>query len=227
MALHVVLPAAGNGQRMQSSTPKQYLRLGEISVIEHTVTAFLEFEPVERIVCATDPQDLQFDHCFFSSHRRVVRCDGGAKRSQSVLNGLEALRLDGAATDDWVMVHDVARPLITQQELATLWLTAQASAGQGAILVLPSVDSLRVSTDGESLSGIAERSRIYRAQTPQCFQLGALIAAIEAYSAATDESEAMIKSGYRPRLVTGRATNLKLTYPEDLMIAQAILWSRQ
>jgi 2-C-methyl-D-erythritol 4-phosphate cytidylyltransferase len=153
---------------------------------------------------------------------------GGPTRAASVHNGLQALLKQSAQADDWVLVHDAARCLITPAQITALIVACQDDT-VGGLLALPLPDTLKSSAAGR-VAATVERHDKYLAQTPQMFRIGALIAALEAAEKrqlrVTDESSAMEAQGLKPLLVHGSAQNFKVTYPEDFALAQAVIKSR-
>ena len=214
-----VIPAAGVGSRMRADRPKQYLPLAGRTLIEHTLDRFLDHPGLLGLVVALGAQDPYWPMLACASDPRIQRVDGGAERADSVLAGLRRLHTLGAAEDDWVLVHDAARPNLARDDLERL-LSELADDPVGGLLAVPARDTLkRVGADGRVAETI-DRSVIWQAYTPQMFRLGALAdalsRALEAGAAITDEASAIEWAGNRPRLVEGRADNLKVTRPEDL-----------
>jgi 2-C-methyl-D-erythritol 4-phosphate cytidylyltransferase / 2-C-methyl-D-erythritol 2,4-cyclodiphosphate synthase len=227
----VVIPAAGSGQRMAGaaagpSPAKQYLPLAGATVIEHALTPFLDHPRIAGIVVVVAREDERFRTLGVSAHPRVSTALGGPERAHSVLNGLEALA-SRAAAHDWVLVHDAARPCLARMELDRL--IAQVEDDEvGGLLALPAGDTLKQQADTQQRSAATvDRSRIWRAQTPQMFRFESLRAALREAARqglpVTDESSAMEARGHSPRLVTGSVRNIKVTVPEDLELAEAIL----
>jgi 2-C-methyl-D-erythritol 4-phosphate cytidylyltransferase len=162
---------------------------------------------------------------FFDNQPVQVAACGGATRAQSVANGLAALLQRGALPDDWVLVHDAARCLITSAQINAL-IDACAADAVGGLLALPLPDTLKAAKDGR-VAGTLERSDKWLAQTPQMFRIGALQFALQAAGdAVTDESSAIEFVGQSPLLVEGSAQNFKVTYPQDFALAHSVLLSR-
>lgn len=222
----VVIPAAGIGKRMQADRPKQYLPLAGRCIIEHTLDCFLSHPGLLGLVVSLAADDPYWPSLSCATDGRILRADGGLERADSVLSGLLRLCEQGAGGQDWVLVHDAARPNLTRADLDRL-LTELADDPVGGLLASPARDTLkRVGTDGR-VAATVDRSVIWHALTPQMFRLGALAQALsEALSAGasiTDEASAMERDGLAPRLIEGRADNLKVTCPEDLHSLQR-LW---
>ncbi|WP_461537966.1 2-C-methyl-D-erythritol 4-phosphate cytidylyltransferase [Spongorhabdus nitratireducens] len=229
-AVWCVVPAAGIGSRMKSSLPKQYLKLGDQTVLEHTLQRLLAFPQIQRIVVAVSPEDTLYASLPVMALERIMTVDGGAERYLSVLNGLAAL--DGlAAANDWVMVHDAARPCVRLGDLQQL-LNEAGNDETGGLLACPVSDTIKREQPAASKrSGeTIDRSQLWHAMTPQMFRKqalhDALRNAIESGAAVTDEASAIELAGQSPMLVTGHSDNIKITRPEDLALA-AFLLSRQ
>lgn len=217
----LVIPAAGVGSRMQAHCPKQYLTVSGATILELTLACFLEHPSVRGIVLVLAEHDRWWPHVPLASDPRIRTVIGGAERADSVLNALLALHDSGAEEDDWVLVHDAARPLLEREDLDRL-LTCLATDPVGGLLAVPARDTLKyVGADGRVVKTI-DRSEIWHALTPQMFRLGllqrALAAALQAQAVVTDEASAMEWAGFAPRVVEGLASNIKITRPEDLLL---------
>lgn len=214
-----VIPAAGVGARMRADRPKQYLPLAGRTLLEHTLDCFLDHPGLRGLVLALGRDDPYWPTLACADDPRIQRADGGAERADSVLNALVKLEALGAASDDWVLVHDAARPNLARSDLDRL-LGELADDPVGGLLAVPSRDTVKlVGTDGK-VARTLDRQLIWLAFTPQMFRLGALRQALQrglaSGAAITDEASAMELSGVAPRLIEGRADNLKVTRPEDL-----------
>jgi 2-C-methyl-D-erythritol 4-phosphate cytidylyltransferase len=217
-----IVPAAGSGRRMGTGRPKQYLRLGDRTVLEHALDALLAIEALAGVVLVVAPDDGDWAAIrprYAGQSLEVV--SGGAERCHSVLNGLDALA-GKAAASDWVLVHDAARPCVRRDDILALMNSADANS-DGGLLGVPVADTMkRVAADG-CIDATIERCGLWHALTPQMFRLeqlrSALQQAIAANSLVTDEASAMELAGYRPRMVQGRRDNIKITLPADLALA--------
>lgn len=214
-----VIPAAGVGARMRADRPKQYLRLGERTVLEHTLDCFLGHPTLKGLVVCLAEDDPWWPTLACASDPRIARAPGGCERADSVLSGLLHLLTLGAHEDDWVLVHDAARPNLSRADL-NLLLGELAEDPVGGLLAVPARDTLkRADKDGRVRETI-DRSVIWQAYTPQMFRLGqlhrCLADALVSRANITDEASALEWAGLAPRLVEGRADNLKITRPEDL-----------
>lgn len=229
-ALWAVLPAAGSGSRFGGERPKQFLHLGERSVLEWSVLALLKAVTIEGMTIAVPPDtnnSLERSGLLGGalSDRRVAFCSGGTTRAASVAAGLAALQADAA---DWVLVHDAARPCVPRSDIRRLVEKVRGD-GVGGILAVPVTDTLkRADTEGR-VEKTMDRSSLWRALTPQMFRVGELTQALEQGVAAgreiTDEASAMEAAGYPVQLVPGSAANIKITYTDDLPLAE--FWMRQ
>ncbi len=217
-----VVPAAGIGRRMGGDRPKQYLPLAGRTVLEHSVARLLDHPAVAAVAVARRDDDPYWPTLPLAGDERVIAAPGGAERMHSVLNGLRALP---AADDDWVLVHDAARPCLRRADLEAL-VAALAGHPIGGLLALPMADTVKRVADGEVLETV-DRSPLWRALTPQMFRYRllreALEAALEAGVVVTDEAQAVERRGLRPRVVEGSADNLKITRPGDLELAELFL----
>lgn len=219
-----LVPAAGAGSRMQSVCPKQYLRLHGEPLIAHTLRALARESRIASIVVVVSPDDAHWDNYAWSEWRgrlRVLRC-GGAKRAQSVLNGLDALSTD-ISDDTWVLVHDAARPCLPHMALARL-IDAVQHDTVGGLLAVPVADTLKRADATGRVAATESRAGLWQAQTPQMFRYGLLKRALLAAGAdITDEASAIEHLGLKPLLVEADSRNLKVTQPRDLQLASLIL----
>lgn len=218
----LVVPAAGNGRRMGAATPKQYLQLAGATVIEHALAPFLADERCRGVFVALAAGDARWPALPCARESRVRAVAGGAARRDSVAAGLAAIAAGGGAAEDWVLVHDAARPCLARADLERL-LAALPSSPDGALLAVPVADTLKRADGDSRSSGTVDRDGLWRALTPQAARLGVLRAALEHAPHATDEASALEAAGLRPRLVPGAATNVKVTEPADLEFARLVL----
>jgi 2-C-methyl-D-erythritol 4-phosphate cytidylyltransferase len=221
-----LVPAAGAGERMGQATPKQYLSLLGRPMLYHSVNALLASDRIDIVFVVLAPADQEFKrHPWGEFGERVapLYC-GGATRHDSVLNGLVAAS-SMVEPDDWILVHDAARPCLAQRELQRM-LDALAMDEVGGILGVPVADTLKRADSAGRIQATEAREHLWQAQTPQMFRHGLLLEALGRTAKLTDEAGAVEALGLKPRLVQGSTANLKVTYPEDLQLAQAILTSR-
>lgn len=228
MTIWAVVPAAGIGSRMQVSIPKQYLRINGQTVLSLTLARLSALADIKRIMLVLSAEDTHWarhNTVHDSDRDKVLTCVGGDDRWQSVLNGLDALA-DLAGPDDWVLVHDAVRPCVRIDDLLRLLEVAGASA-DGGLLALPVSDTLKRANDSGSVAHTIDRSALWAACTPQLFPFARLRQALRDASAScvtlTDEASAMEWAGARPQLVPCHKDNIKITYAEDLQLAELIL----
>jgi len=219
---HALIVAAGTGSRFASETPKQYALLDGKPVLQHAIERLAAGMPLQRIYVAIARDDRWCDRAIRAE--RVVtplRC-GGATRAATVRNALDAF-VD-VANDDWVVVHDAARPCVDRASLRRL-LRELADDAVGGLLAIPVVSALKLADDSGRVAGTQPREGLWQAQTPQMFRYGILRDALAQPGSAdaVDCAQAVEALGMRARLVAGSASNLKISYPEDLMLAAAIL----
>ena len=224
----LVMPAAGAGRRFGSSAPKQHASLAGRSVLEWALVPFLD-DPrctaLRLVLAAGDPQAPRLAP-LLGARGRIVQ--GGEERCDSVLAGLASL--EGEVGDEqWVLVHDAARPLLARADLERLLATVDAGE-TGGLLAAPLADTLKVADADGRCAGTVPRAGLWCAQTPQMFRRGALRRALESARATgrvpTDEAQAMEWTGVGARLVAAQYCNLKVTTPADLAVAAAVLAAR-
>jgi len=230
-----ILPAAGVGSRMGADRPKQYLDLNGQTVLERSVAAVSQQADLERILVVVGPHDAFAQSLLNHRDPRVLISPvGGASRRDSVRNGLLHLRdQHGAHSDDWVWVHDAARPGLDRDSLKRL-RDALDDEPAGVVLALPVVDTVKRAGAHPGaehnmparVQTTVPREGLWLAQTPQVFRLGPLLEALERHPASTDEASAMEADGHSPRLVPGDRRNLKVTTMDDLHALRAAMPSR-
>lgn len=225
MRYHLVMPAAGSGRRFAASLPKQYAALGSSTVIEHTLAPFESDTDCASITVAIAADDERWAGISRARGGRIRSITGGEQRAHSVRNALRSLDLPAG---EWVFVHDAARPCFIGEDLARL-KHALGDHPVGGLLAIPLADTLKRAAPGGSddVEATVDRAHLWRAVTPQVFRFGVLLAALDAALDAgrhpTDEAQAVEWAGHKPRLVAGRADNIKVTTPADLLLASAIL----
>jgi len=221
----LVMPAAGAGRRFGGAGSKLREPLAGRTVLEVALQVFSQDSRCSRVALALAPDALASPELRARLDARVVAVAGGARRCDSVLAGLEALAGAGAGEQDWVLVHDAARPCLSPADLERL-LDAGSGHAVGALLAEPVTDTIKRSDGGSNYESTVDRSRLWRALTPQMFRYGplhrALRAAIAAGREPTDEAQAMEWQGERPLLVAAVDSNIKITSPRDLELAAAI-----
>ena len=225
----VVVPAAGGGRRMGRAIPKQYLPLAGRQVIEQTLHRLLSHDRIQTVYVALSEQDGWWPKTTFADDSRVIAVTGGAERCHSVLNALDALS-GVAAEDDWVLVHDAARPCLRLTDLNHLIEQASAHA-VGGLLGVPVRDTMKRSDTSAQVVETVPREELWHAYTPQMFRLGQLRSVLKQALAngwlVTDEASAMELAGLHPLMVEGHADNIKITRPDDLALAAFFLQQQQ
>jgi 2-C-methyl-D-erythritol 4-phosphate cytidylyltransferase len=220
-----VIPAAGVGKRMQADRPKQYLMLGERTVLEQTIACFSRHPRIAGIVVIVSVGDPYWAELNIECSLPLLVAGGGTERCHSVLNGLDLLQ-QHAGESDWVLVHDAARPCLRQGDIDHLIAELQEDE-VGGILAIPVRDTMKRDNGAGRIAHTEERNGMWHALTPQMFPLGLLRAvlqqALDDGFEVTDEASALEHSGRLPRLVEGHADNIKITRPEDLALAAFFL----
>jgi 2-C-methyl-D-erythritol 4-phosphate cytidylyltransferase len=228
MRFYALIPAAGSGSRMGGNIEKQYMPLNSVPMIAHAMMVLAREPRIARIFVVLSPTDKRWNNYAWQGWEErieVLRC-GGATRAETVLNGLDAISKICAA-DDWVLVHDAARPCLPDEMLGKL-LDEVADDPVGGLLAVPVADTLkRAAADtasGPRAEATVPRAGLWQAQTPQMFRHATLVDALRAAgSDMTDEASAIEQLGLQPRLVESDSRNLKVTYPQDLELAGLIL----
>lgn len=231
--LFALIPCAGSGTRAGGGLPKQYRNVAGRNLLHHTLAAFDGCSEFTQTLVVLSPDDTAFDPRRFAGLRYAVRRCGGDSRHASVHNGLATLEKEfGARDNDWVLVHDAARPGVTPALIRAL-IAAVSGDAVGGIVALPLADTLKRAAVSDPASaapriaGTEPRDGLWQAQTPQMFRLGllrdALASATRSGVAVTDEASAIEALGHAPLLVRGNMRNFKVTYPEDFELAEAVL----
>jgi 2-C-methyl-D-erythritol 4-phosphate cytidylyltransferase len=224
--LYALVPCAGVGERAGARGPKQYAAVAGKPMVQHTLEALAKVQRLRQTLVVLSPQDDAFDQHVPGTTAWVARI-GGASRAQSVANGLADLLARGAQADDWVLVHDAARCLVTPTQIEALIAACEHDA-VGGLLAHRLPDTLKVGSPEGRVAATLTRADKWLAQTPQMFRIGMLLDALErAGDAVTDEASAIESVGLAPLLVPGSAQNFKLTFSEDFALAEALLKSRK
>ena len=223
---YAIVPAAGSGSRMRLERPKQYLPVLGKPLIHHALATLCGCAQIDRVFVVLSVDDTEWRRHDWSAlgDKLVPLFCGGATRADSVLGGLRAIS-DIAAQSDWVLVHDAARPCLAPWHLEKL-IDALLDDEVGGLLAVPVADTLKRSDAHHHVTGTVARDSLWQAQTPQMFRYVMLRRALEGAHQVTDEASAIEAAGLRPRLIEGDATNLKVTYPLDLHLAEWILQHR-
>lgn len=220
-SFYALVPAAGSGSRMGSELPKQYLDLAGRPLIYHALTTLCACPNIDLVFVVLAPDDEYFNrydwtHC--GDKLQMLYC-GGQTRAESVLNGLMASELE---PDDWVLVHDAARPCLSQHQLARL-IAEVRNDDVGGLLAVPVADTLKRADGAQRVAHTEKREGLWQAQTPQMFRTGLLLQALQTAPSVTDEASAVEALGLHPRLVASDSSNFKVTYPQDLQLAELLL----
>ena len=230
MALfHIIIPAAGAGSRMGNVLPKQYMLLYGKPLISHCIETFFNHSRIASIHVGLHPNDTFWrDLTPAPASKLKLHYAGGETRAETVLNTMQLMDIPD---DDWVLVHDAARPGLTHALLDDL-LNALENDPVGGLLALPVADTLKFAGAKNAVLKSIPRAHLWQAQTPQMFRYGTLIHALQAaldktnnninFALPTDEAEAIEALGLQPKLVMGNMRNLKVTYPQDLTFLESI-----
>lgn len=223
---HALIPAAGFGARMGHELPKQYLPLNGRPMLYYALNTLCACPEISTVFVVLSPNDQlfhSFDWSDFGDKLQALYC-GGNTRAQTVQNGLLASELE---PDDWVLVHDAARPCLAATHLSSL-INELRDDPVGGILAVPVADTLKRSDGLQRVLCTENREHLWQAQTPQMFRAGLLATALGQCSLVTDEASAIEAMGLEPRLVEGDSSNFKVTYPQDLRMAELLLtWQKQ
>ncbi|NOZ52883.1 MAG: 2-C-methyl-D-erythritol 4-phosphate cytidylyltransferase [Gammaproteobacteria bacterium] len=206
---------------MRADIPKQYLKIHHQSILEHAINCLLTHNDIAGVVVAVAENDTMWQNLSFSTHKPVITTMGGRERYHSVKNALD--RLSSIANEnDWVLVHDAARPCLRHQDIDQL-IKVLREHPVGGLLACPVRDTMKRSDENETVIQTVDRATLWHALTPQMFRIKqlrhALQAAIDHQVQVTDEAAAMERLGLQPKLVRGHADNIKVTTPEDLQLA--------
>lgn len=220
-----VIPAAGSGTRMQSVIPKQYLTLIDRPVIEHTINRLLSVDRIHGVIVALQRDDPYWPQIRLDSTKPVIVAVGGEQRCHSVMNALDLLSKQAQYQQEttWALVHDAVRPCVSSDDICHLIERAEGTES-GGLLAVPVRDTMKRQDDEQCVERTIDRTGLWHALTPQLFSASKLYRALESALVAnvpvTDESSAMENAGYKPMLVAGSESNIKITRPADLLLAQ-------
>ncbi|CAK0765040.1 2-C-methyl-D-erythritol 4-phosphate cytidylyltransferase [Gammaproteobacteria bacterium] len=220
---HALIPAAGSGARMGSILPKQYLPLNSKPMIYYAVARLCAHPKISTVYVVLAPNDTwwgNYDWSLFSAKLRILPC-GGAERFESVRNGLDRIKVHA---EDWILVHDAARPCLTDELLDRLFATVGDDIC-GGLLAMPVADTLKRANHEQRILHTESREHLWQAQTPQMFRYHLLQRALSLLTGeiVTDEAQAIEKLGFSAKLVVSDSTNFKVTYPRDLQLAEWLL----
>ncbi len=224
---YAIVPAAGAGSRMRSERPKQYLSLLGRPLIHHALSVLCGLPEIDKVFVVLSVDDAEWRQHDWSGlgDKLVPLFCGGATRADSVLGGLRAIS-DRAEQSDWILVHDAARPCIAPWHVEKL-IREVSHEEVGGLLAVPVADTLKQSDERDHVIRTVPRQSLWQAQTPQMFRYVMLRRALEQAREVTDEASAIEAAGLHPKLVQSDATNLKVTYPLDLHLAEWILRNRE
>ncbi|WP_028864117.1 2-C-methyl-D-erythritol 4-phosphate cytidylyltransferase [Psychromonas aquimarina] len=218
--LTAVIPAAGIGKRVGADIPKQYLQLLGKTIIEHSLEPFISHPEINKVIVSIAENDCWFRRLAVAEHPKIEIVNGGKERVDSVLAALQVIN-----KNDYVLVHDAARPCIQRSDIDKL-ISSVRLAEKGAILASKVRDTMKRSSDSGNILETVDRENLWHALTPQMFLNKELITAIETAAEPqniTDEASAMEMSGMAVNIVEGRSDNLKVTREEDLILAELYL----
>jgi len=220
---HIVIPAAGIGNRMETAIPKQYLPISGKPMISYSIQTFFASPRIASIHLALSPEDYFWRNLDLAANSRLqLHYTGGETRAQTVLNTLYAMKSQ-VDVDDWILVHDAARPGLTLALLDTL-LDSLENDAVGGLLALPLADTLKQSKADDRVKTTIPRDGLWQAQTPQMFRYRLLTNALENFDGVpTDEAQAIEALGFEPKLVTGSLRNMKVTYPQDMALMELFI----
>ena len=224
--LWVVIPAAGIGKRMGVDIPKQYITVCDKAIIEHTVEKFTSRNDLQGILVILSNSDQHWSTLELSKNNKITTVTGGEERYKSVYNALCSLK-NKAGDDDWILVHDAVRPCITTSEIDQFIADLDHLNGIGGILALPCFETMKKANTNHEIEETIDRKFIWHAQTPQMFRYKKLFLAIEKIMNEnifiTDEAMAMELAGYKPMLIQGTHSNIKITDQNDLKYLESFL----
>ena len=224
MRIWAVIPAAGVGERYSSDIPKQYLSLNGMPVLLHSINKFVKLDEIHEILVALNPDDEFWQKLNFS-HPKVKTINGGPERCNSVNSALEELS-GRAENGDWILVHDAVRPCISDFDLNKI-IEMIHDEDVGGLLACPILDTIKEVGDNLDVLKTIPREGLWSAMTPQIFRYEllkkALNAVLNSARSVTDEAKAIELIGLTPRIIEGDKTNIKITHPSDMVLAESII----
>lgn len=214
---------------MGAEIPKQYLKIHGRFILEHTVSRFTSLARIEGIVVVISDNDMYWSGLELSGNEKVMTAIGGEQRYHSVLNGLYRLN-EIAGNNDWILVHDAARPCVRVEDIAVL-IEKVSDHAAGGLLGVPARDTLKRADANDEITETIPREGVWHALTPQMFRKGMLQQAIEDTIKnninITDEAQAMEHAGFKPKFVAGHPDNIKITRMSDLPLAELFLLQQE
>ena len=224
--IYAVIAAGGIGSRMGGKTPKQYIKIGDKEIIRHTAEKFSNTERIDKVIILCPEDWVAYTNQLFNDEKIIV-INGGATRNDTLMNAIDYIeKTDGLTQDTILITHDAVRPFVTKKIIED---NIDAVIRYGATgTAIPATDTIFECMDSETISSIPDRSKLFQAQTPQCFYACKLR---ELYNSLaenekkilTDACKIYITKGHDVHLVDGHVSNIKITYPHDLIVAEAIL----
>ncbi len=223
--LWAVVPAAGQGRRVGGAVPKQYLEIAGIPILAHSLNRLAAVHQIDTIFVGISETDSHWQKLPMPSDMQVACYIGGDSRAETVWLGLQALK-ECAKADDWVLVHDAARPCVQVEYIDTL-ISVVIPSCEGGLLAVPITDSIKLANQDSTVKKTMDRGMLWRAQTPQLFRFSVLCTALQAvahdFESIPDESAAVEKLGLNPVIVRSTETNIKITSGKDLQLAEFLL----
>ena len=223
--LWAVVPAAGQGRRVGGAVPKQYLEIAGIPVLAHSLNRLAAVQQIDAIFVGISETDRHWQKLPLPPGMQVACYTGGQSRAETVWLGLQALQ-ECASADDWVLVHDAARPCVQVKDIDAL-ISAVVPSLEGGLLAIPVTDTIKVATQDSTAKQTMDRRMLWRAQTPQLFRFSVLYTALQAVvhdlESISDESAAVEKLGLNPLIVQSSERNIKITNSKDLQLAEFFL----
>ena len=222
-----IIPAAGTGTRMKSTIPKQYLKLNNKEIIVHSINKLLSATIFSKIMVVLAQSDKYFEKLKISNNDYVTTTIGGYQRYNSVINGIKEIqKTQKYSLDDWILVHDAARPCLNKNDINLLINKLQHDE-VGGVLGYPASDTIKIVDQQCNIQHTPDRSVLWHAVTPQMFRMGVLLESLEycikRNIAVTDEASAVECSGYEPKIFSGSIGNIKVTTQEDILLAEYYL----
>ena len=223
--LWAVVPAAGQGRRVGGAVPKQYLEIAGMPVLVHSLNRLAAVQQIDAIFVGISKTDRHWHKLPLPPGMQVACYTGGQSRAETVWLGLQALQ-ECASADDWVLVHDAARPCVQVEAIDTL-ISAVVPSLEGGLLAVPVTDTIKVANQDSTAKQTMDRRMLWRAQTPQLFRFSVLYTALQAVvhdlESISDESAAVEKLGLKPLIVQSDERNIKITNSKDLQLAEFFL----
>lgn len=224
--IYAVIAAGGIGSRMGSETPKQYIKIGDKEIIRHTAEKFSNTERIDKVIILCPEDWVAYTNQLFNDDKIIV-INGGATRNDTLMNAIDYIeKTDGLTQDTILITHDAVRPFVTEKIIED---NIDAVIRYGATgTAIPATDTIFECIDSEKISSIPDRSKLFQAQTPQCFYACKLRELYNSLTESekeilTDACKIYITKGHDVHLVDGHVSNIKITYPHDLIVAEAIL----